>query len=82
MAAEGTSPAYLAIRRQFEFAAESADARLDRLEMLLQDIDPASTYPIDWLVYRVTGIRPEASSQTDVVEGHRPGVPSLAELHS
>ena len=71
MAAEGTSPAYLAIRRQFEFAAESADARLDRLEMLLQDIDPASTYPIDWLVYRVTGIRPEASSQTDVVEGHR-----------
>ena len=69
MMGEGTSPAYLAIRRQFEFAAELADARLDRLEALLQDIDPESTYPIDWLVFRVTGIRPEASSQADVVEG-------------
>ena len=50
MMGEGTSPAYRAIRRQFEFASELAGARLDRLEALLQDIDPTSTYPVDWLV--------------------------------
>ena len=46
-------------------------ARLDRLEALLRDIDAGSSYPVDWLVFRVTGVAPDASSQTDVAEGGR-----------
>ena len=71
MVDEGHSPAYRAIRRQFEFAGESAGHRLGRLEELLRDIRITSEYPIDWLVFRVTGITPEASSQPDVIDGER-----------
>ncbi len=63
------SPAFLAIRRQFEFAGTAAARRLDRLESLVADVVPDATYPVDWLVFRVTGVTPEASSQPDVVTG-------------
>lgn len=71
MVDESHSPAYRAIRRQFEFAGETAGQRLERLEDLLRDIQPTADYPIDWLVFRVTGITPEASSQPEVIPGDR-----------
>lgn len=66
-----TTPAHRAIRRQFEFAGASAAGRLDRLEILLCDIEPEGTYPLDWLVYRVTGIKSDGSSDLDAIEGDR-----------
>ena len=68
---DGTfSPARLAIRRQFEFGGKAAPARLDRLEDLLHDIEAEGVYPIDWLVYRVTGVKVEGGpGDPEVVRG-------------
>ena len=58
------------LRRQFDFATPALVlARFQRLESLLADLDPTQTYPADWLVFRVTGVAPEASSETLVVTG-------------
>jgi phage terminase Nu1 subunit (DNA packaging protein) len=73
------------LRRQFDFAtAEFALARLGRLESLLADIEAGQAYPADWLVYRVTGVTPEASSESLVVTGGdllAPLVELLESLH-
>ncbi|MAD77874.1 MAG: hypothetical protein CMJ51_00710 [Planctomycetaceae bacterium] len=66
-----TTPAHRAIRRQFEFAGDSAAARLDRLEILLCDIEPTGAYPLDWLVYRVTGVKSDVSNDPDGIDGKR-----------
>lgn len=46
--------------RQQRFApARALRRQVERAERLLGEIDPASAYPEDWLVYRLTGYRAE-----------------------
>ncbi|MHC5023527.1 MAG: MerR family transcriptional regulator [Planctomycetota bacterium] len=61
-----------AIRDLFEqlrYAPATAREReMDAIEALVADIDPARNYPEDFIVYRVTGYRPDvAASETTLV---------------
>ena len=50
------------LARQLRFApAETLRRQLDRTRHLAEEIDPAITYPEDWIVFRITGYRPEIS---------------------
>ncbi len=70
MTSEPSSAAIRLLRRQFDYVTpELAMARFTRLEALLADLDAAQSYPADWLVYRVTGVTPEASSDATIVTG-------------
>lgn len=54
--------------QQLRFAPEQTRQRqMDAAEQLVSAIDPARTYPEDFIVYRITGYRPERSSSTMLV---------------
>ncbi len=56
---------------QLRFAPRRALLRdIDRAEALAREIDPDATYPLDWIIFRVTGYRPEDPRG-------RPGLPTL-----
>lgn len=48
------------LARQLRFAPpETLRKQLERAEIVAGEIDPQVNYPEDWLVYRITGYRPE-----------------------
>ncbi|UCD76789.1 MAG: hypothetical protein JSV91_07640 [Phycisphaerales bacterium] len=56
--------------RQLAYAPSEATRRhMDAAEKLLADIDPQHNYPEDFVVYRITGYRPEASQEPAVLVG-------------
>jgi hypothetical protein len=70
MTTQMTADAIRLLRRQFDYTTPSLMlARFSRLEGLLADLDPGQSYPLDWLVFRVTGVTPDASSEAAVLEG-------------
>ncbi len=51
------------LARQLRFApTETLRRQLDRTRGLAEEIDPAIAYPEDWIVYRITGYRPELAA--------------------
>jgi RNA polymerase primary sigma factor len=55
-----STPALAGLAQQLRFAPADALRRdIDRAEALAAEIDPAQTYPEDWLVFRITGYRPD-----------------------
>ncbi len=70
MTKQAAADAIRLLRRQFDYTTPGLMlARFSRLEGLLADFDPEQSYPLDWLVFRVTGVTPDASSETTVLEG-------------
>ncbi|MCC6660855.1 MAG: hypothetical protein IT437_08215 [Phycisphaerales bacterium] len=48
------------LARQLRFAPpRTARRQMDRAAALVVGLDPALTYPEDWLIYKITGFRPE-----------------------
>lgn len=55
-----TLPVFQELDQQLRFAPAKAIARdLDRIEQLAGQITPSQVYPQDWVVFRITGYRPE-----------------------
>lgn len=58
------------LARQLAFTPhETREAQLAAAEQLLHLIDPAKAYPIDFVIYRITGYHPKAAEQ----DRSRPG---------
>lgn len=56
------------LARQLRFApAETLRRQLVRAEQLAGEVDPGVNYPEDWVVFRVTGYRPQIESPAIVV---------------
>lgn len=56
------------LARQLRFApAETLRRQLERAEQLAVEVDPAVNYPEDWVVFRVTGYRPQMDAPSIVV---------------
>ncbi len=56
------------LAKQLRFApAETLRRQLERAEQLSREIDPAVNYPEDWVVFRVTGYRPQIEAPAIVV---------------
>jgi RNA polymerase primary sigma factor len=56
------------LARQLRFApAETLRRQLERAEQLAAEIDPAVNYPEDWVIFRVTGYRPQIEAPAIVV---------------
>lgn len=65
------SPVLIELERQLRFApAEALRRHLERVETLASEIDPARSYPEDWVAFRVTGYR--SSTPTSVTPGVTP----------
>ncbi len=70
MTTQAAADAIRLLRRQFDYTTPGLMlARFSRLEGLLADLVPGQSYPLDWLVFRVTGVTPDASSEAAVLEG-------------
>lgn len=55
---------------QLRFAPREALLRdLERVESLAAEIDPEGSYPEEWIVYRVTGFRPDVAGPANVQGG-------------
>lgn len=60
-------PAIEELARQLRFAPARAIRRhIDRAERLVGEIDPGTSYPVDWVVYRVTGYRQDSGSAAPI----------------
>ena len=58
------------LRRQFEFVDHRIGlVRLDNLEALARDVLPSRSYPIEWVIYRITGIDSTSEGDPTPVEG-------------
>ena len=58
------------LRRQFEFVdLRIGLVRLQNLETLLRDVLPSRSYPIEWVIYRMTGIDSASEGAPTSVEG-------------
>lgn len=56
------------LARQVRFApVETLRRQLERCEALAGEVDPAINYPEDWIVFRITGYRPEIAAPATVV---------------
>ncbi len=56
------------LARQLRFApAETSRRQLERAEQLAAEVDPAVNYPEDWVIFRVTGYRPQMDAPAIVV---------------
>lgn len=59
------SPVLIELERQLRFApAEALRRHLERVEALASEIDPARSYPEDWVAFRVTGYRSSTPTNT------------------
>jgi RNA polymerase primary sigma factor len=57
--------------RQLRFAPAGTRRRqMDAAERLIRDLEPETPYPLDFVVYRVTGYRPETPSSPVSLGGH------------
>src|SRR5437868_12737498 len=71
--------------RQLEYApAEVRRRQMDAAERLIGDIDPTQNYPQDFIVFRVTGYRPDAHDEpvTFVGEALLPDLVNLVQVLS
>ena len=67
------------LARQLAFTpVDVRSAQVGAAEQLLHDVDPAKAYPIDFIVYRITGYRPKSVPQPD---GHADLLTGLALQH-
>src|SRR5271154_6991722 len=58
------------IARQMGFTpSETRWAQIAAAEQLLHDIDPEKAYPLDFVVYRITGYRPKTEKNSDLLTG-------------
>lgn len=56
------------LARQLRFApAETSRRQLERAEQLAAEVDPTVNYPEDWVIFRVTGYRPQMDAPAIVV---------------
>lgn len=56
--------------RQLRFAPEETRHRMmAAAEALVADIDPDRAYPLDFVIFRITGYRPEMGESTEVLSG-------------
>lgn len=56
------------LAQQLRFApAETSRRQLERAEQLAAEVDPKVNYPEDWVVFRVTGYRPQMDAPAIVV---------------
>jgi len=68
------------LRRQFEFVDHRIGlVRLENLESLLRDVLPERSYPIEWVIFRMTGIDSETEGEPAPVRGETL-IPELVEL--
>jgi DNA-binding transcriptional MerR regulator len=66
--------------RQLEYApSETRHRQMDAAERLIGDIDPQQIYPEEFIIFRITGYRPETSAEPTVLVG-RALVGDLANL--
>src|SRR5262245_58245432 len=55
---------------QLEYApAETRSRQMDAAERLVADIDPQMNYPEEFVVYRITGYRPDRSGEATMFVG-------------
>lgn len=67
------------LARQLRFApAEAARRAVERAEQLALELDPTTTYPAEWIVFKVTGYRP--ASSTAGLDALVPGEALLGDL--
>ena len=67
------------LARQLAFTpVEPRAAQVTAAELLLHALDPAKAYPLDFVVYRITGYRPKAAPGSD---GHTDLLTGLALQH-
>ena len=60
--------------RQIQFApASTREREMNAAEQLVADIDPAQTYPQEFVTYRITGYRPEHVDEPMMFVGEAPG---------
>lgn len=58
-----TDAALADLARQLRFApAAKRIAHVERLEALAAEVDPSGSYPIEWITFRLTGYRSDASA--------------------
>lgn len=56
--------------RQLEYApAETRRRQMDAAEQLVADLDPKRNYPEDFIIYRITGYRPDRHDEPAVLVG-------------
>lgn len=69
-------PALDDLARQIRFEpAKAARRQLELAEALAGEIDPNRTYPEEWVVFRLTGYRPDAASQPVARGRSKPAAP-------
>ena len=67
------------LARQLAFTpAEPRGLQVAAAEQLLHDVDPAKGYPLEFIVYRITGYRPKSAARPD---GHADLLTGLALQH-
>ncbi len=58
------------LARQFSFTPlETREAQLNSAEALLHDLDSEKAYPIDFVVFRITGYQPKTDGNSDLLTG-------------
>ena len=57
-------PLLASLESQLRLAPRDAILRdIERIEQLPSDVDPKQSYPLDWIVFRITGFRPDNASE-------------------
>ncbi|HLP85955.1 MAG TPA: hypothetical protein VK157_16510 [Phycisphaerales bacterium] len=68
-------PVLASLEAQLRLAKREAIVRdIERIERLVGDVEPERSYPFDWVVFRITGFRPD-----DVRDGAMSGAELLAD---
>jgi RNA polymerase primary sigma factor len=58
------------LARQLAFTpVETRAAQLNAAELLLHELDPARAYPLEFVVYRITGYQPKFNPDSDLLTG-------------
>ena len=82
MTVNPAATAALLLRRQFDFTPpEVARTWLPRLEEVLLDLELEQSYPVDWLLFRVSGVAP-ATAEDEAVARGSDLIPTLVEQRS
>src|SRR4051794_36550235 len=74
-------PALAELARQLRFEpAKAARRQLELAEALVGQIDPAQVYPYEWVVFRLTGYRPDDGGGAAAASGGPITIPGSALL--